>query len=144
MPLPGNGSNSSWGAQRVLQYRRDHSVATVDFSETSPVCGSRSAAAAAAQLNSHSSQMSAVVVEGARENVSFGFEFPWKGKRVLLFSRWVFFVVVVAVVVVDCHKFAAALFNMFEQQPCLYFAVAPEIAVSRIQCLVLRMANEYL
>lgn len=53
------------------------------------------------------------------------------------------FVVVVAVVV-DYHKFAAALFNMFEQQPCLCFAVAPEIAVSRIQCLVLRMANEYL
>lgn len=48
------------------------------------------------------------------------------------------------VVVVDCHKFAVALFNMFEQQPCLYFAVAPEIAVSRIQCIVLRMANEYL
>lgn len=46
--------------------------------------------------------------------------------------------------VVDCHKFAVALFNMFEQQPCLYFAVAPEIAVSRIQCIVLRMANEYL
>jgi len=33
---------------------------------------------------------------------------------------------------------------MFEHQPCLYFAVAPEIAVSRIQCIVLRMANEYL
>lgn len=127
----------------MLQYRRDHSVATVDFSETSPVCGSRSAAAAVAWLNSHSSQMSAVVVEGARENVSSGFELPWKGKRVLLFSGWGFLFVVVAVVV-DCHKFAAALFNMFEQQPCLYFAVAPEIAVSRIQCLVLRMANEYL
>lgn len=118
----------------MLQYRRDHCVATVDFSKMSPVCGSRSAAAASAQLNSHSSQMSAVV-EGARENVSFGFEFPWKGKRVLLFS--VFFVV-------DCHKFAVALFNMFEHQPCLYFAVTPEIAVSRIQCIVLRMANEYL
>lgn len=53
-------------------------MATVDFSETSPVCGSRSAAAAAAaaRLNSHSSQMSAVVMEGATENVSFGFEFP--------------------------------------------------------------------
>lgn len=66
----------------MLQYRRDHSVATVDFSEASPVCGSRSAAAAAAaaaRLNSHSSHISAVVVEGARENVSFGFEFPWKG-----------------------------------------------------------------
>lgn len=75
--LPGSGSNSYWEAQRVLQYSRDHSVATVDFSETSPVCGSRSAAAAAAaRLNSHSSQMSAVVMEGARENVSFGFEFP--------------------------------------------------------------------
>lgn len=124
----------------MLQYRRDHCVATVDFSKMSPVCGSRSAAAAAsAQLNSHSSQMSAVM-EGARENVSFGFEFPWKGKRVLLFSGLVVFFVVV----VDCHKFAVALFNMFEQQPCLYFAVAPEIAVSRIQCIVLRMANEYL
>lgn len=47
-------------------------------------------------------------------------------------------------VVVDYHKFAVALFNMFEQQPCLYFAVAPEMAVSRIQCIVLRLANEYL
>ena len=54
---------------------------------------------------------------------------------------FVFFFVVVVVV---CQKFAVALFNMFEQQPCLYFAVAPEIAVSRIQCTVLRMANEYL
>jgi len=70
----------------LLQYRRDHCVATVDFSKMSPVCGSRSAAAAAsAQLNSHSSRMSAVV-EGARENVSLGFEYPWKGKRLLLFS----------------------------------------------------------
>lgn len=64
-------------------------MATVDFSETSPVCGSRAAAAAAAaRLNSHSRQMSAVVLEGARENSSFGFEFPWKGKRGLLFSGW--------------------------------------------------------
>jgi len=89
-------------------------VATVDFSKMPPVCGSRSAAAAAAQSTSHSSQMSAVV-EGARENVSFSLEFPWKGEG--LFCFVVFFVVVV--VVVDCQKFAVALFNMFEQQPCL-------------------------
>lgn len=73
------------------------------------------------------------------------FNFLGRGKGFFCFLGGFFFVVVaVAVVVVDCHKFAAALFNMFEQQPCLYFAVAPEIAVSRIQCLVLRMANEYL
>lgn len=117
----------------VLQYHGDHCVATVDFSKMSPVCGSRSAAAASAQTNSHSSQMSAVM-ERARENVSFSLEFPWKGEGLFCF---VFFVV-------DCHKFAVALFNMFQQQPCLYFAIAPEIAVSRIQCIVLRMANEYL
>lgn len=99
----------------MLHYHRDHCVATVDFSKMPPVCGSRSAAAAAAaaQTTSHSSQMSAVV-EGARENVSFSLEFPWKGEG--LFCFMVFFFVVV---VVDCQKFAVALFNMFEQQPCL-------------------------
>lgn len=71
-----------------------------------------------------------------------GLNFLGRGKGFFCFLGGV--VVVVAVAVVDYHKFAAALFNMFEQQPCLYFAVAPEIAVSRIQCLVLRMANEYL
>lgn len=66
-------------------------MATVDFLKMSPICGSGSAAAASAQLNSHSSQMSAVM-EGARENVSFGFEFPWEGRKVLLFSGVVWFV----------------------------------------------------
>lgn len=68
--------------------------------------------------------------------------FLGRGKRFFCFLGCFGFFV--GFFVVDCHNFAVALFNMFEQQPCLYFAVAPEIAVSRIQCIVLRMANEYL